>query len=795
MNIRKLLDKRLVILDGATGTELQRRGMPKGVCPEVWALQNRDVSHAIHKDYVSSGSDVIYACTFGANRLKLSQYGITDIRKINRDLAKLAKHAAKGKAIVAGDIGPLGKFIEPFGGLGFNEAVDIFKEQARGLLDGGVDILVIETMIDIQEARAALIACKELKDMFVMVSMTFENDGRTINGTGPVTALITLQGLGADAVGCNCSMGPKHMAGIIKNMKPYAAVPLLAKPNAGLPILKGGHAVFDMTAQRFASLGKALVKAGANMIGGCCGTTPAHIEGLKKKVKGQRRPRVEIEGISALSSARDHLILDRKKPLIVVGECINPSGKRALQKELSEQKMSLVRHLASEQKRNGAHLIDVNAGIPGIDESKVMREMISIMAVSVDVPLVIDSSDPKVIEDVLRLYPGRALINSISGEKKKMDRLLSVAKKYGSMFILLPISGTTVPLKLRDRKKAIKKVYLNALRRGFVKKDIIVDCMVLSLASYPSSAKVTMDTIQWCDQTNGFNTILGLSNISFGLPNRPSVNAAFLAMAVSKGLTCVIANPLNDEVMSIKRAADVLLEKDRNAESFISHFRNITVREDKLKGVNIPVETSITRCILEGNKDDVSGFVKEALEQGRPAEVLVSEVMIPAINQVGDLYEKKEYFLPQLIASAETMKCAFKIAEPQLEHKQSEQAKETVVLLATVKGDIHDIGKNIISLMLRNHGFQVIDLGKDVSSEKIIKEVKKHKSPIVGLSSLMTTTMINMKEVIDKAKDEGIDCRFIVGGAVVTELYARSIGAEYASDGVSAVRAVKRMSS
>ena len=812
--IINLLKRRVLILDGATGTELQKRDMPQGACPETWCLEKPHIIQAIHSDYQKSGADVVYTCTFGANRFKLGQYDVSNIREVNRQLARLAKDAVGEKAMVAGDIGPTGQFVRPVGNIDFEEAVGVFKEQAKGLLEGGVDLFVIETMMDIQEARAALIAVKEITDSFVMVTMTFEENGRTLNGTDPVAALITLQSLGADAVGCNCSTGPEGMIEYVAAMKPYAKVPLVAKPNAGIPKLIDNETVFDMQPADFASFGKEYVSTGINIMGGCCGTSPAHIHELKKEIR-KEKPRAPIrKSISALSSARDFIVMEKDKPLTIVGERINPTGKKKLQQELLEGKMSLIRQMAKEQKRDGAGLLDVNVGVPGIDEEKAMHDIISLLSTITDLPLVIDSSKMEAIEAALRLYPGRALINSISGEKAKLKKLLPIAAKYGAMFILLPLTGKEIPATAEKRKEIIKSVFNEAGRFGFTKDDIVVDGLVMTVASDSMAAMETLKTIEWCSHKFRCNTIVGLTNVSFGMPQRKWINATFLAMAQASGLTLAIANPSSEELMNVKMAADVLTQKDKDASSFISHFSEIShadknpplppfskggmggfLDEMDVKAEKIPPEQKVFQAILEGDREEINDFAKEALSSGISADKLVQDVMIPAIIKVGDLFDKKEYFLPQLIASAEAMKKGLEYLDPYLEKDISTQKKKVIVLLATVKGDIHDIGKNIVSLMLKNHGFNVIDLGKDVSSEKIIEEIKRVKLAIVGLSALMTTTMVNMKEVIELAEKKGLDCKFIVGGAVVSKSFARSIGAEYAKDGVGAVRLAQKLSS
>jgi len=791
--IKGLLVRKIVVLDGAMGTELQKMGMPGGVCPEQWCLDNPQNIRELYSSYQKAGAQIVYTCTFGANRFKLKQHGIKESSyQINNELARLAKLAVGKKTMVAGDIGPTGLFIEPFGTLAFEEAVDAFKEQARGLIDGGCDLIVIETMIDIQEARAALLAVKEIKDIFTIVSMTYEKDGHTLNGTDPVTALITLQSLGANAVGCNCSTGPEKMVDFIAAMKPYATVPLVAKPNAGVPRLEGGETIFEMDAKTFASFGRNLVKAGANMLGGCCGTTPVHIRELARAIAAIKPKLPAKKSISALSSARGFLHFTENQPLCIVGERINPTGKKSLQQELTEGKMSIIRQMAAEQENQGANLLDINVGQPGIDEVKTIKEVIGLLTTTTKLPLAVDSSNIKTIEAALRIYPGRMLINSISGEKEKIAKLLPLAAKYGAMFILLPLTGGEVPQTAEKRQKIIKNIFQKAKIFGFTKDDFIVDCLVMAVASNPSAAQETLKTLHWCAHTFKSKTIFGLSNVSFGMPGRPWLNATFLAMAQFCGLTMAIANPASQEMMNIKIAGDVLLSRDKDALRFIKHF-SAQINADSVTAAikTVTPQEKIAEAIMNGDRENILPLLEKALSAGIPAQDLVDKIMIPSIVRVGDLYEKKVYFLPQLMSAAEAMKKALAYLEPHL--KKGSAGNKGKIILATVKGDIHDIGKNIVALLLRNYGYYVIDLGKDIAAETIIAKAKEENSDVIALSALMTTTMVNMKDVITLARANGIQKPFMIGGAVVTEAYAKSIGASFAKDGVEAVKVVERL--
>ncbi|OPX45896.1 methionine synthase [Ruminiclostridium hungatei] len=797
---KELVSQKIQILDGATGTELQKRGMPTGVCPEQWVIENPDTIKQIQKAYIHAGSNIIYTCTFGGNPIKLEEFGLGDRTfEINRKLAQLSREAADGKCLVAGDIASTGRFIKPLGDMPFEVCVDIYKEQVRGLLAGGVDLFVIETMLDIQEARAALLAVKECCDLPVCVSMSFDESMRTLTGTDSVTALITLQSLGADAVGCNCSTGPEHMLEIIAQMKPYARVPLMAKPNAGLPRLSNGATVFDMGAEEFGSFTSRFIQAGVNLLGGCCGTSPEYIRELDKGCGNLIPQNFVCSQYSAVSSSRKTVFFGINKPVAVVGERINPTGKKKLQAELKEGSTNEIRRFALEQLEKGAHILDVNVGMPGIDEKEVMVNTVSLLGSICDAPLCLDSSSPEVLEAALRIYPGRALINSISQEKVKLDRLLPVAAKYGAMFILLPLSDEGVPEKAVQRQAIVQEVYKQAATYGYQKSDIVVDGLVMTVSSNQEAALETLKLIEWCSREFGCGTIVGLSNVSFGLPERSWVNAAFMSMAIAKGLTMAIANPSSDLLMCIKMACDVIMKNDINSRNYISYFNNLDKPlqgENEKRADEKKTGERIFDAVLNGDNEGIGRLIEKAVEEKTAPQDIVDLYLIPAINQVGKFFDEKKYFLPQLIQSAETMKTGFTFLEPMLKQKKEKEEKaDIVIVIATVKGDIHDIGKNIVGLMLRNYGFKVYDLGKDVSAERIIEEARELKAHIVGLSALMTTTMVEMKEVIKLAKEQSLSCKFMIGGAVVDDDYATAIGADgYSRDAYEAVKLAKKLS-
>ncbi|QNU65270.1 homocysteine S-methyltransferase family protein [Ruminiclostridium herbifermentans] len=796
---RELISNKILILDGATGTQLQKKGMPTGVCPEQWVYENPDVIKSIQKEYIESGSNIIYTCTFGGNRIKLDEFGIGDRTvELNRCLAKYSKEAAGDKCLVAGDLASTGRFIKPLGDMDFEDCVNIYKEQVKGLLEGGVDLFVIETMLDIQEARAALIAVKESCDLPVCVSMSFDENFRTLTGTDPITALITLQSLGADVVGCNCSTGPVQMLKIISMMKPYAKVPLMAKPNAGLPKLINGKTTFDMKPEEFGSYIKEFIDAGVNLLGGCCGTSPDYIKQIYLESRNLKPAVVSSEPYSAITSCRKTEFFGLNKPVAIVGERINPTGKKQLQAELREGSTHEIRKFAAEQVEKGANILDVNVGMPGIDEKATMLNTVSLLSSIIDAPLCLDSSSPEVLEAALRIYPGRALINSISQEKVKLEKLLPVAAKYGAMFILLPLSDEGVPEKAEQRKVIVENVFAKAAEFGYQKNDVVVDGLVMTVSANQEAAAETLKLIDWCSKEFGCGTIVGLSNVSFGLPERSWVNAAFLAMAISKGLTMAIANPSSELLMNIKMACDVITMNDVNSKSYISYFGSQpkpTAGEVRIQAQDKKIGDRIFDAVLNGDTEIIGTLIEKALEEKVSARDIVDNHLIPAINQVGKYFDEKKYFLPQLIQSAETMKKGFTFVEPLLKEAVTAEEKEVVIIMATVKGDIHDIGKNIVALMLRNYGFIVHDLGKDVSAETIIDKAKSLNAHIIGLSALMTTTMVEMREVIKLAKEQNLNCKFMIGGAVVDADYAKEIGADgYSKDAYEAVKLAKRLS-
>lgn len=810
---REFVNKGPIILDGATGTNLMAAGMPIGVCPEAWILEHKEVLLNLQRGYVEAGTNIVYAPTFTGNRIKLEEYGLADrITEINTELVRLSREAVGDKALVAGDMTMTGQQLFPLGELMFEELVEVYKEQASILDKAGADLFVVETMMSLQECRAAVLAIKEVSDKPVMVTLTYNEDGRTLYGTPPEAAVVVLQSLGVDVIGINCSTGPMEMIEPVKIMAEYATIPILAKPNAGLPELVDGETVYRMTPEEFAEAGAALVEAGAAIVGGCCGTTPEHIAALTAKVKGMELITPLKSHRRILSSERKAVEIDLDGNFLVVGERINPTGKKKLQAELREGRLDLVRNMAMNQESNGAAILDINMGMNGIDELQMMKKVIYEVSSTVDCPLCIDSSHVDVIEEALKIYPGRALINSISFETEKMEKLLPVAAKYGAMFILLPLSDAGLPQNIAEKKAIINEIYDKALALGMSHADIVVDGLVATIGANANAAVECFETIDYCKNEKKLPTICGLSNISFGLPERGYVNTAFLTMAINRGLTMAIANPSQDLLMNAAFASDMLLNRPSSDIRYIEHMNKFTEKNAQFETVRVNKaaasgeaasgegrvstelsENPVFKAVLKGSKETIISEVDKALADGVEPDAIINDYLIPAINEVGELFNSKKYFLPQLIGSANTMKEAIDYLEPQMERKSAGGDMPTIVI-ATVEGDIHDIGKNLVVLMLKNYGYNVIDMGKDVKCEDIVDLAIKEDAAIIGLSALMTTTMMRMKDVVELCKEKGCKSKVVIGGACITQSFADEIGADgYSKDAADCVKLVERL--
>lgn len=815
MNFREYLKQGFVILDGATGSNLQEHGMQAGDCPETWILEHPDVFVELQKGYIEAGSDVLYAPTFTCNRIKLAEYGLESRQKeltgrlVGLSRRAVAESGTERKIYIAGDMTMTGEQLYPIGTLPFEELIDVYKEQALFLQEAGVDLFAVETMMSLQECRGALLAIRETcgEGMPVLVTLTFQEDMRTLYGTGPETAVIVLEAMGADAVGLNCSTGPDKMTEIVERMSKVSGIPLVVKPNAGLPQLVDGKTVYGMGPGEFAEAMMPLVDLGATVLGGCCGTTPEHIRCLKESLSSKKAAMPEDKKVRALTNERNFVEIDLDGTFSIVGERINPTGKKALQAELKEGKLDLVVSMAEEQVEKGAKVLDVNMGMNGIDEKEMMLRVIHELTLTVDVPLSIDSSYVDVVEEALRIYPGRALINSISLEPEKFEKLIPAAKKYGAMFILLPLSEKGLPKDLEEKKQIINTIMTEAKRQGMSEKDIVVDGLVATIGANKRAALEVLETIRYCKNELGVATICGLSNISFGLPERQFVNSAFLTMAIGEGLTMAIANPGQTLLTNAALASDLLLNKSGADLNYINGVCPAEISSDTVKN-KVSEKGAVGKkddgaagenahplflSVVKGKDSQVLELVKKELEQGTAPAAMIDAYLIPAINHVGELFEKGTYFLPQLISSAETMEKAIDYLEPLLAKERGDKKLDTIVM-ATVKGDIHDIGKNLVVLMLKNYGYDVIDLGKDVESQLILDTARERDAAVIGLSALMTTTMTEMKNLVEMAKEQNIQAKIVIGGAVVTESYAKEIGADgYSKDAREAVKLVNRL--
>ena len=824
----------ILYLDGATGSNLVKAGMPSGVCPEQWILEHKDVMLKLQKDYVQAGTNILYAPTFTANRIKLAEYHLEkNMSAMIHELVAISREAAASSpghtVLVAGDITMTGEQLKPMGKMELEDLIDIYKEQILSMVDAGVDLLVVETMMSLAETRAALIAAKEVCDLPVIATLTFEADGRTLFGTDAKTAAVVLESLGASAIGANCSTGPAQMESIISDMVTHTRIPVIAKPNAGLPFLdENGNTCYNMEAEEFTEEMEILVNAGASILGGCCGTTPEFIRqihdrfGTEAKATAARRP----EGIRYLTSERITHSFGLEDGFFVVGERINPTGKKALQAQLKEGSFEKVIQFAEEQEACGAKVLDINMGMSGIDEKASMLRALEEVSGVTNLPLSLDSSYVEVLEAALRHYPGRALVNSVSLETEKFEKLLPIVAKYGAMFILLPLSDAGLTKDIDEKKEIIHKIYDRATSLGMHKEDIVVDGLVATVGANPKAALETLETIRYC-KANGFATICGLSNISFAMPERSFVNTAFLTLAIQAGLTMAIANPSQELLVSCALATDLLLNKEDAALRYIEYAGGVKERREEKEAElarklsllesqgaasgqtsnagsveksaveNGPqineMQDKLKTAVLKGNRNGIVKITKEALESGENPSELLNQVLLPAINQVGEYFDQGKYFLPQLIASAEAMKNSIEVLEPLLQTGSAGE-EMPVVVIATVEGDIHDIGKNLVALMLKNHGFHVIDLGKDVPQAKILETAREHHAEFIALSALMTTTMQRMREIVAAAKQEGITAKIIIGGAVITQEYADEIGADgYSKDAADAVKLAKSL--
>lgn len=778
MSFLQSYNKGILIFDGAMGTMLQRTGMETGALPELYNIEEPSKILNIHKEYINAGADIITTNTFQANKYKLkdSAYSVEEVIKAGVGVAKAA-----GAKWVALDIGPIGKIMKPLGELSLSEAYEIFKQQVIAGDEAGADLILIETFSDIYEAKAAILAAKENSKLPVFCTMTFQQDGRTFLGTDPLTAVVVLQGLGVDGLGFNCSLGPKEMLPIVLQMLEYAKVPVMVQSNAGLPRIVGEETVFPVGPKEFALYAKEMAEAGVRIIGGCCGTTPEHIREIKQALRDIQPREREINAFTAVASATKTVILDGKTTII--GERINPTGKKRLKEALRNNQLELLVSEAIEQTNAGAEILDVNVGLPEIDERATLEKTILEIQGVVETPLQIDTINVEALEAAVRIYNGKPIINSVNGKAKVMEEVLPIVKKYGACVIGLTLDDNGIPHTAEERLEIAKKIMLEALKHGVPKEDLLIDCLVVTASAQQSMVKETIKALSLIKKELGLKTVLGISNVSFGLPQRELLNRTFLAAALSAGLDAPIVDPLSKEIIHTIEAYKVLNNEDHEAKDYI---KSVGLNQPVINS-SISTDKPIEELIIEGRRSEVVEKVEELLKSHGPLEI-IDQYFIPTLDKIGKAYENGKLFLPQLLRSGEAVKVGLETIKDKANNGLA-GLNRGKILLATVKGDIHDIGKNIAKMLLENYGFDIIDLGKDVDIEEIVKTVKEHDIKLVGLSALMTTTVKNMALTIEALKKEAPNCRVMVGGAVLNSEYAEMINADYyAVDGQEGIR-------
>ncbi len=789
------LSERVLVLDGAMGTMLQARGLAPGASPEGMNLDQPEIVAAVHSEYVTAGADIIVTNTFGGNAPKLANYGLEGrVREINMAGVEIARRAAGPDTFVAASVGPTGRFLEPVGDAGFDEIVAIYREQIEAFVAAGADLISFETYLDIRELRAAVIAAKQYSDLPIMALLTFDDGGRTVLGTTPEAAAVTLDALGVDVIGSNCGLGIDGIYAILARMRAVTSLPLIAQANAGLPILRNGETIFPGTPAEMTEYHQRLIEIGVRVIGGCCGTTPAHIQAMQRALVTCDQSWQPPQRRCFLSSRTQVIEVGGGSGCLVIGERINPTGKKGYSAELREGKTAYIRREAQEQLAIGADLLDVNCGAPGVDEPLALERAVFAITGVAGAPLVLDSSSPEALERGLKAADGKVLINSVSAEEKSLRAILPLAKKYGAALIGLALDGQGIPETAADRLSVARTILDATLAAGLPREDLLIDCLTLTVSAEQKRAMETLQALRLVRDELGLATVLGVSNISFGLPSRPVLSATFFAMALEAGLQAAIINPKEERMMDALRAAKVLLGQDLRAENYIAHYAQQAVPQAPQRSSDDPLSIleQLTRAIIEGDKDGVAGLVENAFAEGLEPLQISNEGMLPGLEEVGRRFGKNQIFLPQVMLSAETMQAGFARLKENLQGRQLESLGK--ILMATVEGDIHDIGKNIVCTLLENHGFTVIDLGKNVPAARIIGQAKAQQVDAVGLSALMTTTLEQMQVTIDALRAAGVKVFTMVGGAVVTQSYADEIGADlYAADALEAVAKIKTL--
>ncbi len=800
-------DKKTYILDGAMGTQIMDAGVEIGKCFEELNITHPEIIQRIHTAYIEAGADIVETNTFGGSPIKLKKCGMENMfYKVNFDGVRIAKKAAGGRAFVAASMGPLGELMEPMGSMSFDEAFDNFAKQAKVFEEAGADLISIETMSDIQEARAALIAVKTVTKLPVIVHMTYDEKGRTLTGTPPEVAAVILESLGADAIGANCSSGPAKMLGIARKLLKATSCPVSIMANAGNPIINGDSVIYKMTPEKYAPYAQKMAEIGVKMIGGCCGTTPGHIAVIKSQIpnpKSQHGKRISYQGIGSTYLASRTLLV-KVKPTVIIGERINPTNRKDIQAQLLNGEVALIRQEAVSQVAAGAGVLDVNVGFAEIDEKAAMKKSVIAVQSAVEVPLCIDSSDPEAIEEGLKNFAGRALLNSVNGKKESLDKILPIAKKYGACIIGLTIDEGGIKSKASERISIAKKIIESANSVGINAKDIFIDFLTLSAGVQQEVVYEIVKAVAFAKKNLGVRTVLGVSNISHGLPDRKKLNAAFLKLAGKNGLDAAIYNPENLKISisdEIERdAMNVFKNVDKGSRQWIGKYGQMTksqIPNPKTQqggGQSKTIFEIIKEKIISGDKEGCIVLVGTSLglsaqEKINP-QAIIDQALLPGIEEVGRKFSSGEYFIPQVMASAQAMKAAFEIVKKYI--KVGDKKHVGTVIIATVHGDIHDIGKNIVAMLMENHGFTVIDLGRDVAAQTIVDEAVKNKADAIMLSALLTTTMKQMKVVDELLKQKNIQIPVFIGGAPVTDGFAKSFGAGFARNAVDAVEEVKK---
>lgn len=792
MKFLEFLKKNIVYLDGGMGTLLQERGLKPGELPERWNISHADIITEIHQDYFDAGSNVVCTNTFGANVLKFSYDELEKIVKAAVENAKTARENSDSseEKYIALDIGPTGKLLKPLGDLDFETAVEIFAKTIRYGVQYGVDLIIIETMNDSYETKAALLAAKENSNLPVIVSNAYGEDKKLMTGATPTAMVAMLEGMGADAIGANCSLGPKQLRGVVEELLDNASVPVVLKPNAGLPKSVDSKTVFDVTPEEFSDELVDLIEKGVRVAGGCCGTTPEYIKKLVKKTGATKPCEIKHKDITMVSSYT-HAVKFDKVP-ILIGERINPTGKKRFKQALLENDMDYILGEGVNQQEKGVHILDVNVGIPDVDENTVLKNAVCELQAVIDLPLQIDTADISAMEAALRCYNGKAMINSVNGKEESMEKIFPLVKKYGGVVVALTLDENGIPQTADGRVEIAKKILKKAEEYGIDKKDIVFDTLAMTISADASAAEATLGALRRIKTELGCHTSLGVSNISFGLPNRDALNGTFFALALENGLTAAIMNPYSTDMMKTYYTYKALKNLDKNCMEYVENAEKLAVVARPTDSVSNKTvdefKSELQRAVIKGLKEKAGEITGELLKSTKPLDVVQNEI-IPALNIVGAGFEKKTMYLPQLLMSAEAAKSAFEKVKAFMSIDEEETESKGVFVIATVHGDIHDIGKNIVKLLLENYGFKVVDLGKDVLPEKIVEKVVELHAPIVGLSALMTTTVPAMEETIRLIKKSAPWCRTIVGGAVLTQDYADKIGADkYAKDAMEAVR-------